>query len=231
MAMSLLRSAIRVSGKRRALLALALVAAVAVGCYNNNTGQTNVGEKIVFKLPAFPESGQHRVVVFTEMHYQPSFRPQEVPRMFPPFESVPVTGRDINYIAEFENVADFRQLDIPAEVVQGYDQARARRLYEINCLVCHGPNLQGDGPILNPPNSRPDYSYNATLPANLTRPETQSAANGELFGFISGGGRQGLAARIQGVPSPSPMPEFRLLLTEEERWTLVQYLRNPTGGP
>ena len=40
------------------------------------------------------------------------------------------------------------------------------------------------------------------------------------------GGRQGLSARLRDRDSTSPMPEFRLLLTEDERWALVRYLRS-----
>ena len=42
-------------------LALAMVAAVVAvaGCYNNNTGRTEVGPGVNFKLPAFPETGSN----------------------------------------------------------------------------------------------------------------------------------------------------------------------------
>ena len=204
-------------GWRRLLapVALVLLALAAAGCYNNNTGEANIGDAIEFKLPAFPETGGNVVEVFTEMHYQPSFKSQEGPRLLPPLDSVPVTGRELRYTT----LDEFKELQIPDEAVTSYDPALATRLYNVNCAVCHGPQLKGDGPVLAFMNRGP-------FPADLTLEETQGSTAGELFGFISGGGRQGQAARIRGRESASPMPEFQRLLTEDDRWALVQFLRS-----
>ena len=197
-----------------ALLATVLLAAVAAGCYNNNTGETNIGSSINFKLPAFPETGGNAIQIFTEMHYQPSYRVQEGPRLLPPPDSVPVTGKELLYTS----LEEYKELTIPDGVVRSYDPTRALELYNVNCSVCHGENLQGVGPI------RP-FMTRGPFPADLTADLTRDVTDGELFGFISGGGNQGLAARLRGRRSASPMPEFRLLLTEDERWVLVQFLR------
>lgn len=196
----------------------ALLALAAVGCYNNNTGETTIGDSINFTLPAFPETGSNAVQVFTEMHYQPSFRVQEGPRLLPPIDSVPVTGREIRYTTADE----YSALTIPDRAAQSYDQARAQNLYDINCLVCHGSGLTGDGPI------RP-FMDRGPFPANLTLPLTKGSTDGDLFGFISKGGRQGLTTALLGRDSPSPMPEFMRLLNEQERWWLVEFLRGKIG--
>ena len=196
-------------------LALAIAAAVfAVGCYNNNTGRTEVGPGVNFKLPAFPETGSNSVQVFTEMHYQPSYRVQEGPRILPPEGSVPVTGREITYTS----LEEYAELSVPPDMKAEYSHETAVELYQINCQVCHGPSLRGDGPVAR-------FITRGPLPANLTLELTQDSTDGEIFAFITGGGRQGLAAILRGRTSASPMPEFGKLLTEEERWTLVQYLR------
>ena len=196
----------------------ALLAFAAVGCYNNNTGETTIGDSINFTLPAFPETGANAVQVFTEMHYQPSYRVQEGPRLLPPVDSVPVTGREVRYTTEEE----YFELTVPDRAAQSYDQARAQNLYNTNCLVCHGSGLTGDGPI------RP-FMDRGPFPANLTLDITSSSTDGELFGFISKGGRQGLTATLRGRESSSPMPEFMRLLNEDERWWLVQFLRGQIG--
>ena len=205
------------SGGAASLRLLALLAAlalgiVAAGCYNNNTGAANIGGKIKLTLPAFPESGGHAVEVFTEMHFQPSYKSQEGPRLLPPEDSVPVTGREVRYVS----MDEYEQLAMPDA---SYDAAQAQRLFTVNCAVCHGESLKGDGPIL-------EFMTRGPFPADLTAAATQDATDGALFGFISGGGRQGLAAKLRGRESSSPMPEFRLLLTEAERWGLVRYLRS-----
>ncbi len=201
-----------------AALGFALLALAAVGCYNNNTGETTIGDSIDFTLPAFPETGSNAVQVFTEMHYQPSFRVQEGPRLLPPLDSVPVTGKEVRYTTTDE----YSALTIPDRAAQSYDQARAQNLYDINCSVCHGPALTGDGPIL-------PFIDSGPVPANLTLPLTKGSTDGDLFGFISKGGRQGLTTTLLGRESPSPMPEFMRLLNEDERWWLVQYLRGRIG--
>ena len=200
------------------MLALSLLAVMAAGCYNNNTGETSIGGSINFTLPAFPETGGNVIEIFNEMHYQPSFRPQEGPRLLPPSDSVPVTGRELRYAS----LDEYGVLTVPDSAVASYDQASGQQLYNINCAVCHGPGLKGDGPILPFIDKGPE-------PADLTADLTRTSTDGELFGFISGGGRQGLAARLRDRESASPMPEFRLLLTEDERWMLVQFLRSQIG--
>ena len=149
------------------------------------------------------------------MHYQPSYRSQEIPRLLPPSDSVPVTGRELR----FSSLDDYRQVEIPERVVSGYDEAATRYSYAVNCMVCHGQSMGGDGAILG-------YMTRGPFPADLLLPITQDSADGELFAFISNGGRQGMAAMERGKESASPMPSFQYLLTEDERWMLVMYLRS-----
>lgn len=194
----------------------------AAACYNTRSGEANVGDAINFKLPAFPETGSNAVQVFTEMHYQPSYRAQEGPRLLPPGDSVPITGREVRYTT----LDEYGALTIPD---LAYDPAGAQHLYSINCQVCHGLTLTGDGAILNFWPKTDTGNLKGPTPADLTADITKGSTDGDLFGFITLGGRQGAAARIRDRRSTSPMPEFGLLLTEHERWTLVQYLRGQIG--
>ena len=206
-------------------MAAAALAVLTAACYDNNTGRTEIGESVNFKLPSFPETGGNAVQVFTEMHYQPSYRTQEGPRILPPADSVPVTGREIRYAS----LEEYSALEMPESTTSTYSQAKAQHLYAINCQVCHGPALQGDGPILGLWPTTEDGVLRGPVPANLTADITRSSTDGDLFAYISLGGRQGAAARIRDRRSNSPMPEFGLLLSEEERWALVQFLRGRIG--
>lgn len=83
--------------------------------------------------------------------------------------------------------------------------AKGLELYQANCLPCHGPEGKGDGPVglaLNPP---PSALSEHVAPG--VHPDEQ------LFEWIS-----------EGYPG-SVMPAFKDLLTEEERWHLVNYIR------
>lgn len=212
--------------KTAVLGALLSATLLATACYNTGTGAVNVGGAINFTMPAFPETGSHSVEMWTEMHFQPSYRVQEGPRLLPPEGSVPISGAEILPVS----MDAFKALEIPQEFSGNYDDASAWRTYQVNCLVCHGGLLDGKGPITTLVGSDGNLAYDrGPYPADLRSDATKNSTDGELFGFISGGGRQGLAVRLRGRDSTSPMPEYRKLLSEEDRWALVQFLRSRIG--
>ena len=191
-----------------------MMSLLAMGCYNAKTGDTEIHGIAKFKLPVVAETGSHKVIVFSEMHYQPKFNSQEIPRLLPPSDSVPITGREI----EYASLEEYTPLTVPERVDQTYDPAGAAELYRVNCLVCHGKEMAGDGPVV-------PFMTRGAKPANLNADITQQSAEGELFAYITEGGRQGYALTSLGRESTSPMPRFKLLLTEDERWALVKFLR------
>ena len=210
------------------LLVILMVAICGVflmtGCYNSKTGEVNFGGAIHFELPAFPDSGSHAVQVFSEMHYSPAYRSQEVPRLLPPEGSVPITGAEVVVF----DVDKLKELSSP---VKEYDFSRAEKVYKVNCQVCHGANLAGEGPITQLTSGRGDGSlvYDGAAPVNLVSERVTTLTDGEIFGYISWGGRPGLAAAARGKRSSAIMPQFAKLLSEEERWQLVSYLRQMAG--
>lgn len=220
-----------------ALLFLVALALAAVGCGNPRTGKAKIYGIAEFGMPAFPESGANVVEIFNEMHYQPSYKSQEGPRLLPPPDSAPfVASGSPDAVIEadmvrkeltYATLAEYRELEVPHRVVGSYREVEAAELYRVNCMVCHGPTLKG--------RAEEDESKQAKIlrfmsrgprPEDLTSELTMGSTDGELFSFITRGGRQGLAATERGKDSESPMPEFLYLLTEEDRWTLVMYLRS-----
>ncbi len=210
---------------RLAMVALGLFALLAaMGCYNNNTGETRISEDIHFKLPAFPETGSHKVQVFTEMHYQPSYRSQEGPRIDAPPDAVPITGKEVT----LRSVEEYQALPNP-----GGDAENGATLFAINCVVCHGDDMGGQGAVMT-------YGPNMA-PADLKGEATAERSDGELYGIISFGGNTGFTVRVPKLDDPTydqdrcvgqaacPMPEFRKLLTEKERWDVVAYIREQQG--
>jgi mono/diheme cytochrome c family protein len=81
-----------------------------------------------------------------------------------------------------------------------------RAVYAKNCLSCHGPRGRGDGPAVG--------RLNADVP-DLTSESVQSDSDGTLFGVITKGSK--------------PMPAYRKLLNEEQRWHVVNYVRSAFG--
>ena len=197
-----------------ALLLTVLALLATFGCYNNNTGETNIGDDIRFKLPAFPESGSNKVQVFTEMHYQPSYRAQEGPRLDSPLDAVPITGKE----ALLTSLDEYKALPNP-----GGDPELGRALFAINCIVCHGTAVGRRWPGYGPGSEHG--------PANLKADVTANRTDGELYGIISFGGNTGFTMRVPSLDDPTsdldrcvhqaacPMPEFRKLLTESNAGT------------
>jgi mono/diheme cytochrome c family protein len=76
------------------------------------------------------------------------------------------------------------------------------KIFKIQCLVCHGETGKGDGMVgmsLNP------------RPANLQSTKVTKQTDGEIYWKISTGN--------------SPMPSYALILNEQQRWQLVNYIR------
>ena len=214
---------------------LAFVATIALliaaaACGNIRTGEVEVYGVARFKMPAVTQTGANKIQTFTEMHYSPSYRSQEGPRLLPPPDSVPITGRELRYAS----LEEYSKVGVPPDIVESYDSAAAQHLYTINCQVCHGPTLKGEkeeSPALRATilPLMPRGPFPADLTGLSARPA--SSTDGALFAFITEGGRQGYALKQSGRESASPMPEFRRLLTEAERWWLVMYIRAVQAQP
>ncbi|GAB4577897.1 MAG: hypothetical protein Fur0022_06290 [Anaerolineales bacterium] len=89
--------------------------------------------------------------------------------------------------------------------------AEGQAIYRVQCIACHGPTGRGDGPVgltLIPP---PADLYQHTQPG--VHPD------GRLYGWIT-----------NGFPGSSQMPAFKNILTDEERWHLVNYIRTFARG-
>ncbi|MBI2910639.1 MAG: cytochrome c [Chloroflexi bacterium] len=147
-------------------------------------------------------TGAYPLDIFSEMHYQQSFRVQEPPRPPAPAGSVPIQGGEPRY-------SFFETLKLRNTVPATADNlARAKKLFQVNCQVCHGPRGDGKGPMAI-------YFQNAgeRTPADFTSDAVQGKSDGELFWSISTGLGQ--------------MPPFQSLLSAQDRWTLLLFVRNP----
>lgn len=83
--------------------------------------------------------------------------------------------------------------------------AIGKGVYKRECLSCHGATGRGDGPAAK------DLERSV---GDLSNPEVLQQTDGALFWKITEGNK--------------PMPSFKKLLTDEERWHVVNYLRTFT---
>jgi len=85
--------------------------------------------------------------------------------------------------------------------------AKGADLYKKNCLMCHGEAGKGDGPATK---------FVKPAPADITVAASQEKwTDGEIFWKIGEGKK--------------PMPSFAKKLSDDERWSLVHYVRSLKG--
>ena len=85
-----------------------------------------------------------------------------------------------------------------------------RALYAMNCRACHGDSVAGDGPMADGFKLRPiNFTDNGTV---------ETIVEGYTFWRVTNGG-PGLPT--EATPWDSAMPEWKLSLTEEQRWKII----------
>ena len=137
--------------------------------------------------------GSYPLDVFYEMHYQKSFKAHEPPRL-----SVPETA--------------VGWYPAPAETIPVAHQGQ--RLFDVNCVMCHGVTGQGNGTVLT--KMMDTYGYTPAITPDLTSQTVRDLDVVGIQGFISGG----LVV----------MPSFSKLLTEDEMRVTAEYVVNCLQG-
>lgn len=135
--------------------------------------------------------------VFPEMHYQQSYRLQEPPRRLPPPDSVPVTGKTREY--SFGDAAELANpiASSPERIESG------NQLFQVNCKHCHGAEGRGDGKA---------GLYFEPTPQPMQGERVTERSDGEIYWILTNGSAN--------------MPKFGHLLTPEERWELILFIRS-----
>ena len=86
--------------------------------------------------------------------------------------------------------------------------ALGKNVYERHCLSCHGPKGKGDGPAA---------AHLEKPTGSLADPKLWEQSDGALLWKITEG--------------HTPMPTFKLVTSDEERWPLVNYVRTFAPKP
>jgi mono/diheme cytochrome c family protein len=91
------------------------------------------------------------------------------------------------------------------------DYTETERIYLINCGICHGTKLDGNGPLYN--DGKGPYPL---APKNLVSDELKKMADGTMFHSITYG---------KGMMGP-----YASQLSPKQRWMVIQYIRMKQGG-
>ncbi len=145
-----------------------------------------------------------------DMQDQPSMKPQDSV-IATNQSTVPVGGKD-----RFSPPKDIIEL-VQARLAAGRflvnpipkspeSLTRGREMYELHCLVCHGEQGRGDGPV---------GKKFVPQPMELNLDYVQLQPDGQLFYTISHGSLR--------------MPAYRQAIPSEDRWHLVNFIKEMFG--
>ncbi len=145
-----------------------------------------------------------------DMVDQPSAKPQKSVAPAEP-DAIPIGGTEFLPTPMSEKET-FDGKDAAAAIpnptpVSDESIARGKYFYQINCLVCHGDEGRGDGPV--------GLKFEDPTPVDLNDEYTQEQTDGQIFFTITRG-------RVA-------MPFYRDALSREERWDVINYLRHEFG--
>ncbi|MFQ5682206.1 MAG: c-type cytochrome [Candidatus Binatia bacterium] len=131
----------------------------------------------------------------TDMEKQPSVKPQEAP-LAPPPNSIPRKGREprMNRIEAGKRLRN--PIDPTAMSVE-----HGKKLFQVYCALCHGPDAKGGGPV----------AKKFVPPPDLTLEIFRKRTDGFIYATIRDGGPL--------------MPSQAEAVSPKERWDIVNYLR------
>lgn len=118
----------------------------------------------------------------------------------------PIASGDSGYA----QAATYRQ---PADslLLNPVQMKEAERIYQVNCAICHGTALDGNGPLWK----GGDGPYPAA-PPNLKDDLRKALSDGQIFHVITYG--------------KGAMGSYASQVKPEQRWWIIEYIRNKQGG-
>lgn len=134
-----------------------------------------------------------------DMHEQPSIRPGAL-LLAPPEGTLPVEGGEL----PMTNLEAGEKLKNPVPPTEE-SLANGERMFETYCVVCHGHDSRGNGPVAG----------KFVPPPDLTLDFFKNRTDGFIYATIRNGG--------------PIMPPYGEDIPPRDRWDLVNYLRRLQG--
>lgn len=124
-------------------------------------------------------------------------RGEEMPFLIP--KDAP--GDSTNYVAS-------KQLVNPLPLLNGMQMKEAERQYLINCGICHGTKLDGNGPLYKDGTG----PFAAKPAALVTDPKYAAMPEGQMFYSVTYG--------------KNLMGSYASQLTRDQRWMIIHYIKS-----
>ena len=139
-----------------------------------------------------------------DMRRSVAILPNKVTMRPPDSLSVPISGReelpDPNALLANRQTMAERYVDSTA--ADDSSLARGERMFQRLCVPCHGPQLQGNGPV----------AAKFMPPPDLLGATTRGRTDGYIYTYIRFGG--------------AIMPKYGHALTEAQTWDVIHYVRH-----
>lgn len=186
---------------------LAIITVLSVTAFIMSCGGKNDPGKVYMPdmgtSRAYETYADHSNLADSNIHYTAAPVPGTIARGEEmPFHLAKDQGLDSNnYVAS-------KQVVSPVTSLSAADEKEAERLYLINCGICHGAKLDGNGPLYK----GGDGPYKAA-PKNLM---TLVMPEGQMFYSVTYG---------KGM-----MGSYASQLNRKQRWQVIRYIKNKQAG-
>jgi mono/diheme cytochrome c family protein len=114
-------------------------------------------------------------------------------------------GDTVNYAAAKQVVNPFGNFGVPE--LKATDYLEAARLYLVNCGICHGEKLDGNGPLYNGGNG----PYQAAPKNLIADPVVSKMPDGQMFYSVTYG--------------KNAMGSYASQLSTKQRWMIIHYIK------
>lgn len=126
-------------------------------------------------------------------------------------EDMPAFSLTIDKVGDTANYVASKAIPNPLPALSAVDYLEAARLYLVNCGICHGEKLDGNGPLYN----GGDGPY-AAAPKNLIAdPVVAKMPDGQMFYSITYG--------------KNAMGSYASQLSTRQRWMIIHYIKEKQG--
>lgn len=194
---------------------LALVGTLAISCGRDKRDTGRVYMPDMAYSRAYETYSERDTAIFTTDREEWSSDGKE--KIF--YNNMPVAGtvsRNTNYIfplakdagADTTNYVASKHVISPVTSLTKQELEETERLYLVNCGICHGSKLDGNGPLYN--------DGNGPYPAAPKNLKTLVMADGTMFYSITYGRNM--------------MGSYASQLTPKQRWDIIYYIRTKQEG-
>ena len=122
-------------------------------------------------------------------------------------EDMPAFALTIDKVGDTANYVAAKSIPNPLPALSAVDYLEAARLYLVNCGICHGDKLDGNGPLYNGGNG----PYQAAPKNLMADPIVSKMPDGQMFYSVTYG--------------KNAMGSYASQLSTKQRWMIIHYIK------